>query len=457
MPFSSLIRLGIILVSLAAIVLGLVARFQNLNTPLWADELQTIRVARGNDPVTGQPSLTYAWRAQQTEMMHPPGFMLPLHAWQFFGDSVAWYRLLPSIIGLVGLAYLYRLGKELEIKLPSLLLTLALTTISWVFVHYSEEVGTYSLSITVVFALCFYWVRFLRYPSHKNFAWLLGAALVAPVVEFANLLYLFLVGVSLLFTKNMSKFRWLVIMSVTTTGLLMFLFLDQLRFKSGGFDAPYMAALKLNSVPVSQMVAKFAKDNLDYLTYVFGATPWYLDATFFPSSVRFGINFTRYYYLSLIFVCLVILAAYLFKSFIASANWKLLSPKLLPLGLLVTVLVAVNALSLWGLYPIGPVRMSLFYSPLVIWTFMQFIDLALHRLNLMTILAVGAGLLLLINGLTRLYRVPQRHIGLNPEAKPAVSIEGHFQQQPAMFKPADIGRTVSSLAIADRQLDHLEI
>ena len=56
--------------------------------------------------------------------------------------------------------------------------------------------------------------------------------------------------------------------------------------------------------------------------------------------------------------------------------------------------------------------MSLFYAPLVIWSFLQYLDLLLEKLNPFSLIIFFFAVMLIINGLMRLYRVPQRHIGM---------------------------------------------
>lgn len=410
-----LIRVLLISFFLLAITGALFLRLSHLKLPFWGDEFQTINVARGIGQLAGTPSLAHAWKLQRLEMMHPPAFMVMLHFWLKLGSDTAWIRLLPSVIGLMGLFYIVKISREGGFKLISTVLIMALATSSWVFVHYSAEVGSYSLSLTTAFALIYYLLRYHNQTNLTNYVKLLLVSLFNTISYFGSWFFLPIVGGYLLFEALSRKKCSRIICFGVIIGLAVtLLYFDQLRYKWGFANSGYLVRYKLNSVPAPSMPAKFVKDNIDYFTYVFGASPWYLDATFFPSADRFGATFMRQYYLSLIFVGVVIISYYLYLSLITSASKKELIRKLLPIYFLLSTLVCVNLASFFGLYPIGAVRMSLFYAPLVIWTTLQFVDMLSRRPNLLSLVIMAFTIMLVINNLTRLYRIPQRHIGDNP-------------------------------------------
>lgn len=338
--------------------------------------------------------------------------MVMLHFWLKVSTNTAWIRLLPSLIGLIGLIYLVKLGGVAGFKPIPILLATTLTASSWVFVHYSEEVGSYSLAISTAFALIYYLINYLHQPGRSNYLKLLLVSLFNLFVYFGSWFYLPVVGGCLLF-KSISQKKYSHLISFVIIGSLVvsFLYFDQLRYKWGFAASDYLTINKLNSVPAADLPAKFIKDNLDYFTYVLGATPWYLDATFFPSSNRFGSSFTYQYYLSLVVAGIVVLAYYAYLSLITSENFKEFIHKFLPIYFLISILITVNLVSLMGLYPIGAVRMSLFYAPVVIWLLLQYLDLLFRRFNLFSIIIVAFCFMVIINGLTRLYRIPQKHIG----------------------------------------------
>ncbi len=402
--------------SLITLALAIILRFSNLHLPFWADEIQTVVTAIGQDPDTSQESLAYSWDLHRTTMMSPPAFNLLLHFWLKASRSIIWTRLLPSMIGIFSLVYLFKLGRLLKTNTTATLAVLSLTASSWVFVHYSEEVAIYSASITLAFALCYYFLSYTIKPSTSVFIKLFAVSLLGALTNFSNWIYLLPVGICLSVEaiKTRRTIR-LFIFSLLSCLLLSILIFDQMQYKvSWGLNAPYMVKQKLNSVSPSEIPFKIIKDNSDYIAYVLGATPWHLNATFFPSSDRFGKDYVWIYYFGLSVIGLILLFYYLFVSFLCSLDLRQLLLKLLPLSLLFFVLTSVNVLSFFGLYPIGAVRMSLFYSPLVIWSLLQFLDMLLKRINLFSLIIVAVVFLLIINNLTRLVRMPQQHIGQPP-------------------------------------------
>ncbi|OGG15277.1 hypothetical protein A2875_00600 [Candidatus Gottesmanbacteria bacterium RIFCSPHIGHO2_01_FULL_46_14] len=404
----------LIIFALFTLLFGLKLRFSNLNLPFWGDEYQTINAAKGIGRLPGEPSLTQAWKIQRLEMMHPPAFMVMLHFWLKVNTATAWIRLLPSLIGLIGLVYLIKLGIESEFKLTPILLVTSLATVSWVFVHYSEEVGSYSLSISAAFALIYYVICYVNQSSRSKFIKLLLVSLVNLFVYFGSWFYLPIVGSTILFLAIQNKKYSHLINFIVIGGLVItFLYFDQLQYKWGFATSGYLTRHKLSSAPVAAMPVKVVKDNIDYFTYVFGATPWYVDATFFPTTARFGASFTFQYYLSLTVVGIIMLGYYLYLCLINSRDHKEFVNRVLPLYFLFAVLAVVNLASLAGLYPIGAVRMSLFYAPIVIWLTLQFFDMVVQRFNLVSLIIIAFIVMAIINGMTRLYRMPQRHIGNN--------------------------------------------
>lgn len=415
---SKLLQLALVLFAVPAILISIWFRFSNLSTPFWDDEHQTYRVARGIIPETGKPELTQALKNHQDEnMLSPPVFNILLHYWLRLNGSVAWARLLPSIIGLASLLCLFLLGKAAGYKSGTNVIGVSLMAASWVFVHYSEEVAVYSPSILATLMLGLGLVNYIKDSNRLAFIYLLFVGLFGALTSYGNWIFLPILGLFFIYdARHSNSFRRLVIFTLSAVLIIGYLSFDYMQYRSNWANAaPYLVPLKLNSVPLQQVPIKLIKDNLDFQTYVFGATPWYLDATFFPTVARFGAFSTIFYYSSLLITLCLLLTAFLFLSFTSSPTTKAIKIRCLPLFLLLMTLLIVNGLSLFGKYPIGPVRQSLFYAPLAIWVFMQLLDLVSRKLSVLTLVIVGAAVMLVINSLTRLYRVPQRHIGLQIE------------------------------------------
>lgn len=440
--FPLILSAGLIVFSCLAIAWGIKLRFSNLNQPFWSDEFMVIRVGKGLDPATGVVSLGQSIKMYQEEhMLYPVLVNVVIHYWLRLGESITWSRLLPTLFGVLGLVYLYKLGKASGLKSAAVLLSVAVATTSWAFVHYSEEVAAHGLGITATFALIYYLRNYLEKPNTSGLVKLLAAALIGTLVSLGSWVLLLPVGITLFISaRRRNAYRDFFVFTSVALLLIGYTAFDFYKYRAPwALTATYLHRLQLNSVPPSQMPVKLVKDNIDYLAYVFGASPWYLDAYFFPSVTRFGFWFTAYYYLSLVAVIVLISVGYIYKALVISSNTNALFKRLLPLLFLLTVMAAVNILSFFGKYPIGPYRQSLFYAPLVIWTLMEFLDLLLRKVSLLSLAAVGLVAILVMNSLMRLSRVPQRHIGLVFPAEASIGIGSHLQQQHAMPPTADIG------------------
>jgi len=384
-------------VAVVTIVLGVQIRFTNLNLPYWADENAQAEIARGVNPASGRKEIGYVWAQHRERLGELPAFSLMLHYWLKIEDSAAWSRTLPAMVSLVSLIYVYKIGRVLGWRKPAALLMTAAVTIGWPFVHYAEEVRIYALSLLSTWMMIYYGLKFWQVPDNGNWGKLTAAHLVGIWSHYGHWLFIPIIF-GVLWWKNKWSGRYLLIM-VLTCG---FLGWNQLRFHLDGFGVDYVARFKLDYVTGTGEKIKMAiKQNLDLAVYTFGAVPWYKDADYFPQArdVEVGV-----YYLGLGFLGLI--AGVLIISRREGSCWWLPG-----VGLGYTLLV-VNLLSLWGKYPVGPVRMSLFYSPLIVVCGFQAVATALKKFGLLAIIIAGTVIMILINNLTRFYRVPQRHIGI---------------------------------------------
>ncbi|MBD2231432.1 glycosyltransferase family 39 protein [Phormidium tenue] len=158
-------------VAIAAIAVGLVLRFSNLDRKVyWHDEVYTsLRVAgymgpAVQDAVLDRPDLTAAdllqyqqmppspsladcWDALANHPEHPPLYYLAAHGWgRIFGASVGGYRAIAAIFGAIALAAMFWLGRQLfPLNPPVAWLATALMAVSPVQIIYSQEAREYSL------------------------------------------------------------------------------------------------------------------------------------------------------------------------------------------------------------------------------------------------------------------------------------------------------------------------
>lgn len=158
-------------VAIAAIAVGLVLRFSNLDGKVyWHDEAYTsLRVAgylgpAVQDAVLDRPDLTAAdllqyqqmppapslaacWDALANHPEHPPLYYLAAHGWgRLFGASVGGYRAIAAIFGAIALGAMFWLGRQLfPLHPPVAWLATALMAVSPVQIIYSQEAREYSL------------------------------------------------------------------------------------------------------------------------------------------------------------------------------------------------------------------------------------------------------------------------------------------------------------------------
>lgn len=122
--------------ALLAILLGMWWRFATLgDESIWLDEATSILLAR-LDPVD-----LIRTTAQD---IHPPLYYLALHGWLALGESEFAVRAFSALIGVLTIAGLYQLGRQLFSPQAGLLAA-ALLAISPLHIWYSQETRMYAL------------------------------------------------------------------------------------------------------------------------------------------------------------------------------------------------------------------------------------------------------------------------------------------------------------------------
>lgn len=158
-------------VAIAAVAVGLVLRFANLDRKVyWHDEAYTsLRVAGYVGPavekaVTDRPDLTAAellryqqmpstpsladsWLALANNPEHPPLYYLLAHGWgRLFGASIGGYRAIATIFGAIAIAMMFWLGRQLFPAQPAIAwVTVTLLAVSPLQLIYSQEAREYTL------------------------------------------------------------------------------------------------------------------------------------------------------------------------------------------------------------------------------------------------------------------------------------------------------------------------
>ncbi len=127
---------------------------------LWADEGWTVWLTRG-------PRLSDVVQAMAADQ-HPPLFFVLFRLWRTVsGQSEFAMRTLSVLIGLVGVAGVYQLGRAL-FERPSGVLAALVLALSDLHIDLSQEVRHYSLLATLAIFSSLFYVRWWRKPTRAN-------------------------------------------------------------------------------------------------------------------------------------------------------------------------------------------------------------------------------------------------------------------------------------------------
>lgn len=143
------------------IALGITLRIYTIDDrSLWFDELHSI--------IPTEPSGTMLSVIEYSKGDQPPLFFILLHLWyKVFPYDETSGRLFSAIIGVLGIAAMYFLGKE--IKGPAFgLLSSLVTSINIFHLYYSQELRFYSLLFLLTTVSFFMFIKLIKVPSVKN-------------------------------------------------------------------------------------------------------------------------------------------------------------------------------------------------------------------------------------------------------------------------------------------------
>ena len=250
----ALVLLGMALVLL--LTTGLGARGLNAN-PLWNDELNSLEHIGGyrSHYVGGFDFLQTMYSVRDHDQVHAPGYFLLLGTW---GSVAGWspvaLRYLSLLLGLIGVAFTYRLGRDTVSWRVGLFAALIMGT-SGFFIYYTHELRMYSMNATVVIvALWSYHHVLTRRGTVRWYAWpLLTLAAAIPLYThyFSGIVIGVLAGYHATFafyrlvwqraTRNV--WRWLFM--GTAIGLAGLSFLPWIRTAVSGRGAAHGASKTL--------------------------------------------------------------------------------------------------------------------------------------------------------------------------------------------------------------------
>jgi 4-amino-4-deoxy-L-arabinose transferase-like glycosyltransferase len=193
-------------------------------TPLWSDELSSVRDAGG--PLFGPLSPLGVWRrVAEGNPWHAPGYFLSLNVWtRLSGWETGAARALSLFYGLLAVAMTYRLGRDTVSSRAGVIAALVLAT-SMAFVHYESKLRMYTLIALVTVAFVWLYLRIITMSRPPTRAWWVALALLTTIALYTHYLAILSLGAVGLYhvlfvAKNK---RWLQVVLVVVLGALPFL------------------------------------------------------------------------------------------------------------------------------------------------------------------------------------------------------------------------------------------
>jgi hypothetical protein len=162
---------------------------------LWLDELRSIRDMGGAN--FGSRTLAGIWeRVSQGTLVHPPGFYMFLQGWaQLVGVHPPILRAFPLFLGILTVAWLYRLGMVLVSRRVGLYSAAVLGT-SVFFVQHLHELRMYVLLTFATVMFLWAYFRIIDTPNNPN-RWHWVALFVGTVVAVYSHYYGFMALIAL--------------------------------------------------------------------------------------------------------------------------------------------------------------------------------------------------------------------------------------------------------------------
>ena len=243
---------------------------QQLEGAFWVDEV--ISEDRAGAPLYGPRSPAAIWEhTAQTTYDQVPGYYILLALWgNFLGWSEFSARLLSLMVGLLGIAWTYRLGREMHSPLAGLGAAVALGA-SALFIVFLHEARTYALLVLLgAMTIWLYW-RVITRPTGRltQAALVLAAAAMLYAHYFAALLVFSICLYHLLFRpKNREWWRVVVLMGLAGALFLPW-FLTQFDVVDGANSQPWRQAMGMTIPEITdELLGFFGNGSLALLLVV---------------------------------------------------------------------------------------------------------------------------------------------------------------------------------------------
>lgn len=250
-------HLWLLLVPLFLLTFALAARGLDAD-PIWGDEYLSTLDAGGH---TNPPrSLVEIWQGVAARNPnHAPGFYMLLSGWaRWVGWDPVALRVLALLLGLLAMAWVYRLGRLLVSPRVGLYAAIVLGTAAF-FIHYLHEIRMYSLFVLLAaFGAWAYFraVNTRRPPGIWNWIALFVAALASLYSDYLAALPWVVLGLYHLLVMPKNR-RWWQATGVLALAAVFFLpWID--AFIAGLGRAAANEGLQANALDPAQLVARIA-------------------------------------------------------------------------------------------------------------------------------------------------------------------------------------------------------
>jgi hypothetical protein len=258
------------------VVIGLLLLATALTVPhlpgaFWVDEI--ITVERAGAPIHGGPfSPAQIWEHTATTTYDQvPGYYMLVSVWgNFTGWSEFSTRALSLLVGLLGIAITYRLGKDLFSPLAGLAAATALTG-SALFINFMHEGRNYALLVLLGAAAIWLYHRSIT----RQTGWWVKGALVITAAGllyahyFASLLVFSLCLYHLLFVPKNRQWWHMVLIMGLAGALFLPWFLTSFNVLSGAAAEPWRQDMKM-TIPelIDELLSFFSNGNVALLLVV---------------------------------------------------------------------------------------------------------------------------------------------------------------------------------------------
>lgn len=200
---------------LIIIVLATLLRLINLTyQSLWYDELHSVI------PTAPQESIVSI--IKYGEFDQPPGFFLLLHYWfKLFSYNEFYARLLSALIGVVGVAVMFFLGKEFGGSTVGLFASF-LTAINYFHLYYSQEVRFYGLLFLLTSLSYWFFIKAYKTTHWPFFGMYVFSGLGLVYTHYYGMFVLFIQFITFFYltTTKRQKIKF-ILYALTAGGVIM--------------------------------------------------------------------------------------------------------------------------------------------------------------------------------------------------------------------------------------------